>query len=75
MLLTERERNVLKLVINGEDNHRIASMLGIKANTVKSYKTRIVFKYRYFGIKNLRELLKFYQKLKKENPELKFMNH
>ncbi|HXH19572.1 MAG TPA: helix-turn-helix transcriptional regulator [Chitinophagales bacterium] len=66
MLLTDREKNVLRLVVDGKHNRQIAEILGIKVNTVKSYKTRIGWKYRKFGIRNLNHLMALYRKKKKE---------
>ena len=66
MLLTDREINVLKLVIGGFKNDQIAERLGIKSSTVQSYKTRIVLKYRKFGIKNMKELLNVFNQCENE---------
>ncbi len=56
MLLTNKERQVLMLIVKGERNPVIAGQLGIKVNTVKAYKTRILDKYRKFGFPGYREL-------------------
>lgn len=66
MLLTEREINVLKMVISGMKDDQIAGRLGIKPSTVKSYKARIVLKYRKFGIRNMKELLSVFNQYEDE---------
>ena len=56
MLLTLKERQVLILIVKGGRNPEIAKELGIKINTVKAYKTRILDKYRKFGVPSFKEL-------------------
>ncbi len=69
MLLTEREQNVLRLVLEGRKTDQIAKSLGIKARTVQSYKMRVQWKYRQFGIRNLSELKDVLLKLEKNERE------
>ncbi|GIV34761.1 MAG: hypothetical protein KatS3mg031_2296 [Chitinophagales bacterium] len=56
MQLTRKERQVLLHVIKGDSNATIAAELGIKVNTVKSYKMRILRKYNRLGIRSYRQL-------------------
>lgn len=64
MLLTEREKKVLRLLIEGQNSSQIAKELGIRVNTVKSYTTRVVWKYRKFGFRNLREVKEAFNYIK-----------
>lgn len=69
MLLTEREQNVLRLVLKGRKTDQIAKSLGIKSRTVQCYKLRVQWKYRQFGIRNLGELKDVLLKLEKNERE------
>ena len=42
--LTKREREILALVADGLDNHRIAEQLGVRYGTVRSHMRRVVAK-------------------------------
>lgn len=42
--LTERELEVLQMVVNGHSNHSIAEMLNVRIDTVKSHMTHILNK-------------------------------
>ncbi len=48
-LLTSRERQIVRLVLQGESNKDIASRLGTSAHTVKNQLTTI---YRKLGVAN-----------------------
>jgi two-component system, NarL family, response regulator NreC len=54
--LSERERDVLRLLAAGQRNKEIAEQLGISAKTVETYRSRIMVK---LGIDNLQGLVKF----------------
>jgi len=55
-VLTERERDVLRLLAEGQRTKDIAATLGISAKTVETYRSRIMLK---LGIDNLPGLVKF----------------
>ncbi len=54
--LTEREREVLKLIGQGRTNHEIATTLHLSPNTVQSHRSRIMDKLK---LQNRAELIKF----------------
>jgi DNA-binding CsgD family transcriptional regulator len=54
--LTGRERQVLRLLAEGQRTREIADILGISAKTVETYRARIMLK---LGIDNLPGLVKF----------------
>ena len=55
-LLTDREREVLKLVVEGHTAREVADMLVVSPKTVEWYKTSLMNK---LGIRNKTELIKF----------------
>jgi len=54
--LSERERDVLRLLAAGQRTKEIAELLGISAKTVETYRSRLMLK---LGIDNLPGLVKF----------------
>lgn len=76
MLLTEREKKVLRLLMDGQNSSQIAKELGIRVSTVKSYTARVVWKYRRFGFRNLREVKEAFDYIKnnKEKFDLESMD-
>ncbi len=54
--LTYREKQILELLIDGETNHRIAGILRISENTVKTHRRNIMEK---FGTKNLLGMIRY----------------
>ena len=54
--LTERERQVLKLVVNGQSNKQIAHLLGISHKTVSVHRSNIMTK---LGVHNSVELIRY----------------
>ncbi len=44
VMLTERERQVLELILEGEPNKRIASSLGISQKTVEFHRANLIAK-------------------------------
>lgn len=69
MLLTEREKNVMRLFIDGRTNSQIAEKLGIKVNTVKAFKSRVLLKYRKFGYNRLQEVTDAFMNLRSRDIE------
>jgi DNA-binding NarL/FixJ family response regulator len=55
-VLSEREIDVLRLLVQGQRTKEIAENLGISAKTVETYRSRIGLK---LGIDNLADLVKF----------------
>lgn len=55
-LLTERERQVLQLVVEGKSNKEIALMLGISPKTVSVHRTNIMSK---LDVQNTVELIRY----------------
>lgn len=55
MSLTERERQVMSLVIDGVDNRSIGARLGISPRTVEVHKARVMSK---LGARNLSDLIR-----------------
>jgi DNA-binding NarL/FixJ family response regulator len=60
MNLTEREKQVCNLILNGKSNKRIADDLNITESTVKGYISRIYIK---FNIHSSRELFSKFKNL------------
>lgn len=58
--LTDREKQVLKLVAEGNSNKEVAQLLGISVKTAMSHRERVMQK---LGIHNRTELVKFALKL------------
>ena len=56
LLLSKRELEVIRLLAEGRRTKEIASLLGISAKTVETYRSRIMLK---LGIDNLPGLVKF----------------
>ena len=54
--LTDRERQILKLIAEGESNKEIALVLGISPKTVSVHRTNIMSK---LGVQNTVELIRF----------------
>ena len=54
--LTDREREILHLLAEGQRTKEIAATLGISTKTVETYRSRIMLK---LGIDNLAGLVKF----------------
>ena len=55
-LLTEREREVLQLVVEGQTSAQIADVLSLSRKTVETYRSRLM---RKLGIEDLPSLVKF----------------
>lgn len=53
--LSERERQILERLSQGEGNTEIASALGVSVRTVESYYARILVKLHLDGMKALRK--------------------
>ena len=54
--LSQREREILKLVADGKTSREIAERLSISPKTVDTYRSRLMSK---IGVKNLAGLIKF----------------
>lgn len=54
-LLTHREREILKLVVDGQTSAQIASDLGLSANTVEWHRANLMSK---LGVHNVAELIR-----------------
>jgi DNA-binding NarL/FixJ family response regulator len=54
--LTATERNILKLVAEGESNPGVAKLLGLSPRTVETYRLRLM---RKLGIENLASLVRY----------------
>ena len=54
--LSQRERQILKLVADGKTSREIAERLSISPKTVDTYRSRLMSK---IGVKNLAGLVKF----------------
>lgn len=62
-IITERELDILKLVINGHTNNEIAKQLNISSHTVKSYISSLLSKFSVktrvaLAVEVVKELLK-----------------
>ena len=55
-LLTYRERQILELLVDGETNQKIASVLRISENTVKTHRRNMMEK---FGARNLLGMVRY----------------
>ncbi len=55
-ILTATERNILKLVAEGQSNSAIAAMIGLSPRTVETYRLRLM---RKLGIDNLASLIRY----------------
>jgi DNA-binding NarL/FixJ family response regulator len=55
-LLSEREKEVLRLMAEGKNNHEIAAALDIKAKTIESHRRHIS---RKLGMSNIAELTRY----------------
>ncbi len=56
--LSKREKEILELLLNGENNKSISKALSLKSNTVSTYKKLIFYKV---GVSNLIDLFKYAQ--------------
>jgi DNA-binding NarL/FixJ family response regulator len=54
--LTATERNILKLVAEGESNPGVAKLLGLSPRTVETYRLRLM---RKLGVENLASLVRY----------------
>jgi DNA-binding NarL/FixJ family response regulator len=54
--ITERERQVLGLIVDGRSSNEVAKLLGLSSKSVDTYRSRIMFK---LGIGDLPGLVKF----------------
>jgi DNA-binding NarL/FixJ family response regulator len=54
--LTPRERDVLRLIVDGKSNAEAAAMLGLSPRSVETYRARLMHK---LGIEDLPSLVKF----------------
>ncbi len=54
--LSEREREILQLVVEGKSSADIAQVLGLSPKTVETYRSRLMTK---LGIKDVPSLVKF----------------
>jgi DNA-binding NarL/FixJ family response regulator len=56
--LSKREKEIMELLLNGENNKSISKTLSLKSNTVSTYKKLIFYKV---GVNNLIDLFKYAQ--------------
>ena len=56
--LSKREKEIMELLLNGENNKSISKALSLKSNTVSTYKKLIFYK---MGVNNIIELFKYAQ--------------
>jgi DNA-binding NarL/FixJ family response regulator len=54
--ITERERQVLRLIVDGRTSNEVAQLLGLSPKSVDTYRSRIMLK---LGINDLPSLVKF----------------
>jgi DNA-binding NarL/FixJ family response regulator len=54
--LTERQKEIAKLIAKGEKNHEIAKLLNLTTETVKTHRKNLVKK---LNVKSMAELVKF----------------
>ena len=55
VLLSRREQELLRLIVAGESGHKIADILCLGYETIKSYRKRLMFK---LGVSNSAELVR-----------------
>lgn len=58
LTLSKREKEIMELLLNGENNKSISKALSLKSNTVSTYKKLIFYKV---GVSNLIYLFKHAQ--------------
>jgi two-component system invasion response regulator UvrY len=58
LTLSKREKEIMELLLNGENNKSISKALSLKSNTVSTYKKLIFYKV---GVSNLIDLFKHAQ--------------
>ena len=56
--LSKREKEIMELLLNGENNKSISKALSLKSNTVSTYKKLIFYK---MGVNNIIDLFKYAQ--------------
>ncbi len=56
--LSKREKEIMQLLLSGENNKSISKKLELKSNTVSTYKKLIFYK---IGVDNLIDLFKYAQ--------------
>ena len=56
--LSKREKEIMQLLLSGENNKSISQKLELKSNTVSTYKKLIYYK---IGVDNLIDLFKYAQ--------------
>lgn len=56
--LSKREKEIMELLLNGENNKSISKALSLKSNTVSTYKKLIFYK---MGVSNIIDLFKYAQ--------------
>ena len=54
--LTATEREILKLIVEGRPNVKVAALLGLSPRTVEAYRARLM---RKLGVDNLPALVKY----------------
>ena len=54
--ITDRERQVLRLIVDGRTSNEVAKLLGLSPKSVDTYRSRIMLK---LGIGDLAGLVKF----------------
>ena len=55
-MLSPRERQVLKLVVDGKTSKEIAAIVGVKPSSIDTYRSRIMAK---LGLEDLPSLVRF----------------
>lgn len=58
LTLSKREKEIMELLLSGQNNKSISKMLELKSNTVSTYKKLIFYKV---GVNNLIDLFKYAQ--------------
>jgi DNA-binding NarL/FixJ family response regulator len=58
LTLSKREKEIMELLLNGENNKSISKRLSLKSNTISTYKKLIFYKV---GVNNLIDLFKHAQ--------------
>jgi DNA-binding NarL/FixJ family response regulator len=56
--LSKREKEIMELLLSGENNKSISKALSLKSNTVSTYKKLIFYKV---GVNNIIDLFKYAQ--------------